>query len=200
MNFSQIGMTSLARVALNIMTCLFGGVARKISWTSRRMSIKRISTTGLYEVVVPTYLIQHLVTLIEYEGLDISKSEVLVTNKSLQSTRGSNNDVWVCVLVLKCLSILCDRNTSEENCCLDLWHVFRETLELIHDLISKFAGVAHDQDRSLAGDRLDILEGGQNKNCGFTESRLGLTKYIGTEYCLGNGVLLDCRVNRADVR
>jgi hypothetical protein len=39
MNFLQVGRTSLLRVALNIMTCLVRGVARKISWTSRRISV-----------------------------------------------------------------------------------------------------------------------------------------------------------------
>ncbi len=38
MNFLQIGRISWASVALNIITCFWVGVARKISWTSRRMS------------------------------------------------------------------------------------------------------------------------------------------------------------------
>jgi hypothetical protein len=38
MNFLQVVRISLERVAENIMTCLWWGVARKISWTSRRMS------------------------------------------------------------------------------------------------------------------------------------------------------------------
>lgn len=39
MNFLQIGRISLLSVALNIMTCLECGVARKTCWTSRRMSV-----------------------------------------------------------------------------------------------------------------------------------------------------------------
>ncbi len=38
MNFLHVIRISFARVAENIMTCLWCGVARKISWTSRRMS------------------------------------------------------------------------------------------------------------------------------------------------------------------
>jgi len=38
MNFLQVVRISLERVAENIITCLWWGVARKISWTSRRMS------------------------------------------------------------------------------------------------------------------------------------------------------------------
>ncbi len=39
MNFLQVARMSLDKVAENIMTCLWWGVARKISWTSRRMSV-----------------------------------------------------------------------------------------------------------------------------------------------------------------
>lgn len=38
MNFLHVTRISLASVAENIMTCLWCGVALKISWTSRRMS------------------------------------------------------------------------------------------------------------------------------------------------------------------
>lgn len=41
MNLRHTGRISLLRVALNIMTCFSCGVMRKISWTSRRISIKR---------------------------------------------------------------------------------------------------------------------------------------------------------------
>lgn len=39
MNFLQTGRISLLKVALNIITCFSWGVLRKISWTSRRMSV-----------------------------------------------------------------------------------------------------------------------------------------------------------------
>jgi hypothetical protein len=45
MNFLQVVRISFDRVAENIMTCLWWGVALKISCTSRRMSID-------YEVVL----------------------------------------------------------------------------------------------------------------------------------------------------
>lgn len=41
MNLRQTGRISLLKVALNIMTCFSWGVMRKISWTSRRMSIRK---------------------------------------------------------------------------------------------------------------------------------------------------------------
>ena len=40
MNLRHTGRISLLKVAENIMTCLLWGVARKIFWTSRRMSNK----------------------------------------------------------------------------------------------------------------------------------------------------------------
>ena len=43
MNLRHTGRISLLKVAENIMTCLLWGVARKIFWTSRRMS--NITTT-----------------------------------------------------------------------------------------------------------------------------------------------------------
>lgn len=41
MNFLQMGLISLLRVALNIMTCLSWGVSLKMACTSDRMSANR---------------------------------------------------------------------------------------------------------------------------------------------------------------
>lgn len=60
--------------------------------------------------------------------------------------------------------------------------------------------MAHDEDRSLASDRLDLLQGGENKDGSLAETRFGLAKDIGSEDGLRNANLLDCRVNRAEVR
>jgi hypothetical protein len=50
MNFLQVVRMSLERVAENIITCLWWGVARKISWTSRRMSEGKNLSYGLRRV------------------------------------------------------------------------------------------------------------------------------------------------------
>jgi hypothetical protein len=60
--------------------------------------------------------------------------------------------------------------------------------------------MAHNKDGCLAGDRLNLLKSSENKDRCLSETRFGLAKDIGTEDCLRNAYLLDCRVNRADVR
>lgn len=72
MNFLQIGRISCDNVALNIITCFSVGVARKISWTSRRISVVEVRCGFLTENAVITNLIQHFVALIENEVLDVS--------------------------------------------------------------------------------------------------------------------------------
>ena len=47
MNFLHVTRMSLDRVAENIMTCLWCGVDRKISWTSRRMSVEEMIYGGV---------------------------------------------------------------------------------------------------------------------------------------------------------
>lgn len=93
-----------------------------------------------------TNLIQHLVALIQNELLDASEAEFLVAHKGIQTARSSNNDVWKAVLVGKHFDILRHRSSTEETLGLDIGHVLAETLVFIFDLISKFAGVAHDED------------------------------------------------------
>ena len=80
MNFLQIGRISCERVALNIMTCFWVGVARKISWTSRRISDFWLSDrTKLQGPGDHTDLIQHFVAFIENKHLDTAHSELLLS-------------------------------------------------------------------------------------------------------------------------
>jgi hypothetical protein len=106
----------------------------------------------------------------------------------------------VCLLVLQNLSVLLDWGSSVEHGSLDVWHVLAETGILVLNLVSQLTSVAHNQDRCLARDRFDLLKGSQHENRGFSETRFGLAKDVGAEDCLWNAYLLDCRVNRADVR
>jgi hypothetical protein len=45
-----------------------------------------------------TNLIQHLVALIENEGLDAVEAELLVSNQGVQPARSGDNDIWVSLL------------------------------------------------------------------------------------------------------
>ena len=145
-------------------------------------------------------MIKHLVAFIENEDLTAVKAKVLVTYKSIQSTGRGDNDVGVGFLVLQDLGILLDRSSSVENSSLHIRHVLAETCILVLDLVSKFTSVAHNEDRGFASDWFDLLEGGEDEDGGLTKTRFGLAKDIGTQDGLRDANLLDCRVNRAEVR
>jgi hypothetical protein len=125
---------------------------------------------------------------------------VLVSYELVHPTGGCDDNVWVGILILEKLGILCDGSSTIENRGLHIWHVFAETRVFVLDLIRKFTGVTHDKDGGFAGDRLHLLEGSEDEDGGLTKTRFCLAKDIGTEDSLRNGKLLDCRVNRADVR
>jgi hypothetical protein len=103
------------------------------------------------------------------------------------------------IFVLENFGILLDGGPSVENSGLHLWHVFAESSILIFDLVGKLTGVAHNKDRSLTGDWLNLLKGGEDEYRSLPEARLGLAENIGSENGLRNTNLLDCS-NRADVR
>lgn len=125
---------------------------------------------------------------------------MLVSHESVQSTGCSDDDVWVSLLVLENLSILLDGSPTIENSGLDFWHVFAESGILVLDLVSQLTGMAHDEDGGFASDWVDLLEGGEDEDGSLTKTRFGLAEDIGTKNGLGNANLLDCRVNRTDVR
>lgn len=141
-----------------------------------------------------TNLVKHLIALIEDEDLAASEAEVLLANESVQATWGGNNDVWVSLWVLEDLGIGLDWCSSVEDSGFNLWHVLGESGVLVLDLISKLTSVAHDEDRALASDRLDLLEGGEDEDGSLTKTRLGLAEDIGTENSLWNANLLDCKL------
>lgn len=125
---------------------------------------------------------------------------MLVSYELVHTAGCGDDDMWVGILVLENLGILCNGSSTVEDRGLYIWHIFAESCVFILDLIRKFTGVTHDKDRGFASDRLHLLKGGEDEDCGLTETRFSLAKDIGTEDSLRNGHLLDCRVNRADVR
>lgn len=141
-----------------------------------------------------TDLVKHLVALIEDEDLAASKTEVLITNEGVQATWSGDNDMWVSLVVLEDLGIGLNWSSSVEDSGLDLWHVLAESGVLVLDLVCKLTSVAHNEDRALASDRLDLLKGGEDEDGSLTETGLGLAKDIGTENSLWNANLLDCKL------
>lgn len=98
------------------------------------------------------------------------------------------------LLVLQGLHVGLDGCTAVEDASLDAGHVLAETVVLVANLVGQLASVAHDDDRDLAINRLELLEGGENKDGSLTQTRLGLADNVTTEKSLGDTGLLDCRL------
>ena len=137
-------------------------------------------------------MVKHLVTLIENEDADASKAQDLITDKRVQTARRSYDDVRAGILVLDNLDILLDGGTTVEHASLDVRHVLAEPVVLVSDLERELTGVAHNQDRDLAVDGLDLLERGQDKDGCLSETRLGLRDDVASEERLGDTGLLNC--------
>lgn len=54
--------------------------------------------------------------------------------------------------------------------------------------------MAHDQHGALAGNRLDLLKGGEDEDSRLSETRLGLADDVTSEKGLRNAILLNCRI------
>ena len=118
---------------------------------------------------------------------------MLVADQGVQTTWGSDDNVWVGILVLQGLNILHHWGSTVEDSGLDLWHVLAEASILVLDLVSQLTSVAHDENGALAGDWLDLLESGEDEDGSLTKTRLGLAEDVGAENCLRNADLLDCK-------
>lgn len=114
------------------------------------MSVVRVSNPVQTMRIELTNLIQHLVTFIEHKVFDISKGEVLVSKQSVESTRGSDNDVGVLFLVLQELYILGHGCTTVEYSGLDVWEVLAESSIFVLNLVSQLTSMAHDKDRAFS--------------------------------------------------
>ena len=143
-----------------------------------------------------TDLIQHLVTLIENESFDVAEAQILVSNEGVQTTGCSDNDVRMCLFILEYLDILLNGSSTVEDCGLDVGHVLAESKVFVLNLVRQFAGVAHNEYGCFASDWLKKLESRENENSCLTKARFGLAENVGTQGCIWNCSLLDCRVNR----
>jgi hypothetical protein len=122
---------------------------------------------------------------------------VLVTNKCVKTAGGRDDDVRVSVLVLENLGIFCDGSSTVEDCRLDIRHILAESSIFVFDLVCELASMAHNENRGLSSDGLNLLKSGEDEDSCFTKTGFGLAEDIGTKDSLGNANLLDCRVNRA---
>lgn len=141
-------------------------------------------------------MVKHLVAFIKDKDTNTSEAENLVANQGVETARGSDDDVRASVLVLNDLDILLDWSTAVEHASLDVGHILAETVVLVANLESQLASVAHNKDGDLAINGLDLLKGGQDKDCSLSETGLGLADNITSEEGLGNTGLLDCTFDR----
>lgn len=139
-----------------------------------------------------TDLVKHLVAFVKNEHTHAAEAQVLVAHKSIKPAWGTDNNVWVRLLVFEDLGILLDRSTAVENTRLDVRHVLAEAVILVPNLESELTSVAHHQHGAFASDRLNLLECRQNEDGSFAETGLGLADDITTKHSLGNTCLLNC--------
>lgn len=138
-----------------------------------------------------TYLVEHLVALIENEYLDAPQAQVLVPNQGVETARSGNDDVGMLVLVLQNLNVLLHGGAAVKDGRLDIGHVFAEPCVFILNLICELTRVTHHENRGLSRDRVDLLEGGEDEDGGLTETGFGLAEDIGTQNRLRDANLLD---------
>ena len=142
--------------------------------------------------LVPTELLQHLVTLVQDEHLDLGSIEALVSGQSVHSSRGTDDDVRALGLVGQDLLVGLDGGTSVKDRGPDVGHVLGEPVELVLDLERQFSGVTENEGRDFAIDRLELLKNSQHEDGSFTHTRLGLTENVLSQNRLGDTFLLDC--------
>ena len=138
-----------------------------------------------------TNLVEHLVTLVEDEALDVAEAELLVSDQGVQTTRSGDNDVRMSFLVGEELNVLLHGSTTVEDGGLDIGHVLCESGVFVLDLVGELTSVAHDQDRGLTLDGLHLLKSCENEDGSLSQTGLGLADDIVTENGLGNALLLD---------
>lgn len=140
-------------------------------------------------------MVEHLVALIKDKDTNTAQSQELVADQSVKPARCTDNDVRVGVLVLQNLGVLLDGSTTVEDARLDVGHVLGESVVLVANLECQLTGVAHDQDRALAGDGLNLLQSGEDEDSSLSETRLGLADDVTTKKSLRNTCLLDCTID-----
>lgn len=137
-------------------------------------------------------MVEHFVALIENKVLDVSEFEGLFADKGKDTAGGTDKDVGAEVLVAEDVLISLQGRTTVEDLGADFREVLAEASKLVLDLEGQLTSVAENDDRDLAGDGLDLLEGSKNEDGSLTHTRLGLAQNIHTENGLGDTLLLHC--------
>lgn len=150
------------------------------------------ATVHLRRKKTRTNLIQHFVTFVKNECLDVAQGELFVADQSIQTTRSTNDDVGERFLVGKNFDVLLDRSTSVEYRSLHIGKVLAEPSILVLDLVCQFTSVAHNKDGALPRNSLQLVKSRQDENRGLSETRLGLAENVDVQNSGRNADLLDC--------
>lgn len=149
-------------------------------------------------MTVLTGLVQHLVTLVENEVLQVGEAEMPVTDERIDTSGCADDDVRVSILVAEKLNVFLDGCSTVKDTDLDVGQEFGETIILVPDLVSQLTSVAHDQNRSdtRLGLLIHLLKSSKDEDGCLSETRLGLAENIVAENGLRDGNLLDCRARQ----
>lgn len=145
------------------------------------MSGNVISDYQIWQRRPLTDLIQHLVALIENEVLDVSQRQSFVSDKSIETTWSSNNDIGVLLFVFQQFEVLCHWSTTIKDSSLHLRKVLAKSSVLVLNLICQLSSVAHYEDRAFSRYWLQGVEGSKDEDGGLTQTRLCLAKDVGVE-------------------
>jgi len=112
--------------------------------------------------------------------LEVSKTEMPVTYKCVDTTGRSNDNVWVGIFVAEELDILLHGRASVEHTDPDIGQELGEAVVLIADLVGQLTSVAHDEDGCSTGLWLlvHLLESGEHEDGGLSETGLCLAEDI----------------------
>lgn len=87
--------------------------------------------------------------------------------------------------------VFLDGDASVEDGSSDVGHERAESVIFGSDLVGELTRVAHDKDGALAIDGIELLKGGEDKDCRLSHSRLCLAENIGSENGLRDANLLN---------
>ncbi len=146
-----------------------------------------------------TKLFEHFVALIQNEVLDTLCVETLVPSECVQTARGGDDDMGA-LGGLEEFLILLNGSSAIEDDSADIGHVLGESEVLVADLEGEFAGVAEYDDGDPVFCWVELLEGGEDEDCGLSMTRFGLTEDVHAKDRLWDALLLDWRGGKQENR
>lgn len=134
--------------------------------------------------------LEHLVTFVEDKVSALGEIDGAISEKGKEPSRSSHNDIWG-VGSLEDFNVAGHGNTPVKDIHSDSRHVLCEARKLVSDLEGKLASMAEDDGGDFSGNRVNLLQSGQDKNGSLAHSRLCLAQNVHSENCLWDALLLD---------